>query len=152
MSDVEVFRVWNPDLFSLWPLSDLFEEAVANATHPIDADDARFDLYPMIRNGSVAALIARMGTEYRGLFLLGLPPKSRIDPQASTIYFYSAGPKAVTNALMKEVVDLCRSLGYRSIGVINGRKRDRAFERLVRPYVGEGEVLGTAYRFPISDE
>lgn len=152
MSDeIHVFRVWNPEVFDFPPLSDLFEEAISRAVHPTDPDDARSDLYPMIRNGSVAPLVARMGTEYRGVFFLGLA-KSRMAPQASTIYFYSAGPKAVTTALMEEVIRVCREEGFSYICAISGRKKDRAMERLVKPLVGEGEVLGTAYRFRIPDE
>lgn len=153
MSDeIHVFRVWNPEAMDVWPLGDLFDRACANAVHHADPDEARRDFRDLVPAGTVAILVARLGTEYRGLCMIGLPHRMINKPYASIIYFYSEGPKVLSNELIKAVAKLAADEGYGSLGLINGNGRDAAFERLVKPFLGIGERLGTAYRFDLAGE
>lgn len=151
MSEVHVFRVWNPAVLDVWPLSELIDTAFTREQAPTDPETARRKFHWLLPHGTIALLIAARESAYRGLCVVSLPRVAFGDPAAQLYYLYSDGDRRIAGELARQTVKLAANSGYARIIATNSNGRDAAFERLVRPYLGRGQLRGTAYHFNIGE-
>lgn len=142
-----VIRLKNPVSMEIPTLKDVFTKAFGqNAAVPVDIDASMDDFRYMIESDRFGVFLRLDGFDAQGLCVMALP-ESKIFPYPTCLTFYSEGPKAVTDELIKAGVDFVKANGYTKFWGVNATGKPNAAWMKVFKQAGKERIIGSLVEF-----
>ena len=149
MTQLNIVRVQNREALASPVLSALFDEAFKDG-RPTDGRTAHEIFSASTPNARVLILVGLEEFVPKALALV-TAPMSGLFKAPQIYHFFNAGPPALRNMMLDEVVDWTHALGYNRIWGVNwGSASEDGFRRVFHR-LGKATPIGMGFEFELPE-
>lgn len=148
MTDKQIIKVTNPNIFAVPELLALFKEGFEKASMAeLWNEQVMAELQSMIAQGYHPIWVGVENGRFKAL-LIGLMPVSHLIPQPLVYLVFNKGTRALLKQMANECIAYLKAAGYTTWAGLNLLGEDRLHQRLFG-YAGTARVRGSMLEYTV---